>query len=160
MEAKGIFLMLPQTASNGEAAAASDASELQYVLRASPGNETAAHRAACSVKYVSFGTNLVVWGTTASKGTCHISIAAADYISSQPDSREQSLPESISQPTLYAKDISKLHMRLKDCLIHPILIALCAEEGRLSPPSFLLLPTEIKLLCLRHLQVSHRRSTV
>ncbi|CAL8468425.1 g7965 [Coccomyxa elongata] len=141
-----------ETARNGGAAAASDVSELQYVLRASPGHETAAHRAACSIKYVNFSTNLVVWGTTASKGTCHISIAAADYIYSQLDSRDQSLPESVSQPTLYAKDISNLHMRLKDCLIHPILIALCAEEGRSPPPSFLLLPTEIKLLCLRHLQ--------
>lgn len=44
-------------------------------------------------------------------------------------------------------------MRLKDGFIHPILIALCAEEGRQPPPSLQLLPTELKLLCLRHLQV-------
>ncbi len=151
--AKRRLCMLAQVASNGGAAAASYATELQYVLRASTAHGGAAHRAACSIKYVNFGSNLVVWGTTASKGTCHISIAAADYISSHPESRDQSLPESVSQPTLYGKDIDKLHMRLKDGLIHPILIALCAEEGRPPPPSFLLLPTEIKLLCLRHLQV-------
>ncbi|KAK9915077.1 hypothetical protein WJX75_004436 [Coccomyxa subellipsoidea] len=43
-------------------------------------------------------------------------------------------------------------MRLKDSFIHPILIALCAEEGRQPPPSLQLLPTELKLLCLRNLQ--------
>ncbi|EIE19430.1 hypothetical protein COCSUDRAFT_48944 [Coccomyxa subellipsoidea C-169] len=120
-------------------------SELQYVLRTLPGDEPSAMRAPCTVKYVTFGGSLVVWGSTASGRMSHISIAAVDYIHSQPG-------KSGSEPRLSARDLSGLYMRLKDGFIHPILIALCAEEGRQPPPSLQLLPTELKLLCLRHLQ--------
>ena len=128
-------------------------SELKYVIRAHPADEPTADRAACSVKYVSFGSSLVVWGSTASGRTCHISIAATDHIQSQPGNGDQPASDAASGQVLSAKDVSGLVMRLKDGFIHPILIALCAEEGREPPPSLQLLPTELKLLCLHHLQV-------
>lgn len=136
------------------AASAFFASELQYAIRASPAEGQRTPRAACSVRYVNFGNSLVVWGSTASGTMRHISIAAADHICSQPAGEYAAESGSGSEPVLCAKDISGLYMRLKDSFIHPILIALCAEEGRPPPPSMQLLPTELKLLCLQHLHVS------
>lgn len=126
---------------------------MKYAIRALPADERSANRAACSVKYVSFGNSLIVWGSTISSRMCHISIAAADHICMQPGSGDHPASESASEPRLSARDVSGLCMRLKDSFIHPILIALCAEEGRQPPPSLQLLPTELKLLCLRNLQV-------
>jgi hypothetical protein len=103
-------------------------------------------RASCRIRYVGFGNSLVIWGITSAGTVHHFALSAADCptgaLSKEVADTASTLPDGTA-------------IRLQDAFIHPILIALCAEEGRGLPPCFQLVPTELKLLCLRHLQVLH-----
>lgn len=126
--------------------------EIIYALAASLNAGKAAH-ATCRTRYIGLGASLAAWGKTSS-GTMHrFSISAADF----GRSSETAAAWTSHDHGSLASDAS---IRLLDSFINPILSALCVEDGRPPPPCIQTLPTELKLLILRHLQVRLKRYSV
>ena len=124
------------------------AKELSYCLSPRPGERITEATATCSIKHVALGSHLTVWGCCRSSKSQHISLRVDDYITAASHSSS-----TAGGSELHATNLSGLWASLKDAFIHPLVAVLCAEDGRPQPPSVQLLPTELKLPCMRHLPV-------